>query len=158
MSNYSSTNLQFFETGYIIINSKPVIGLKDIKVSWKNNTADIQNFDQNRIKNSYVQNSEWSASASGDFFATNFTGKTNLSWAVTGDSRITATSSATNGAQLLESAKGTTPVTVVMKLGPSIYQTGSALITNFEYSGSAGENLQFSLELKGLGTLSYSTT
>jgi hypothetical protein len=153
MSNYNSSLLRFFENGFILLGGKPILGLKDVKLSYKNNTTEIKNFDQNRIKNFYIQNSEWTASCSGDFLPTTATTKSLLSWGATGDSRIVAASSATNGALLLEAAKGTSALTFAGKLSEGVYETGSVLITTCEINTSAGENLQYSIELQGVSPL-----
>lgn len=151
MSAYGSSSLKFFESGFLLVGTKLVLGLNNISLDYAVETEDLLTFDFNKVKSKYPTFSSFTISASGEMLALTSDSYSPLS----GDSRVTG---ATNGFLLLEAIKLKTEYPIVLKIDGSNYQTGNAIITSFNMSADAGSSQKFSIELTGTSDLTKATS
>lgn len=151
MAVYNSSSLKFFESGFLLIGTKLVLGLNNISLDYTVDTEELLTFDLNKVKSKYPTFSSWTASASGEMLALTSDTYSPMS----AETRVTG---ATNGFVLLESIKSKAEYPIVLKVDASNYQTGTAIITSYNMTADAGSSQKFSIELTSTSDLTKATS
>lgn len=152
----TTNSIKYFENGFLVLTSgttgSAILGLQDISLSYSVDTTELQAFDTNFQKLYAPSYKNWSVSASGVFMS--MSGESEFPQS--GDTNVVGGQSAAALLELIKLRK--TDQKIILKLDTNNYQKGSVLVTSFEVSATAGENMSFSLELQGTSELTKATS
>lgn len=148
-----ASELKYFEDGYLAIGDTnstagaAIVRMTSFSFTRTSDTSEIQSFDSDFEKASYITSQSWEASAEA-YFTEDPTGN-----AYSGISPY-VTTSATDAEDLLDRAldRNNSEVKVFFKIGSSML-TADAILSSFEFTGSVGEATTYSISLQGSGSI-----